>query len=241
MSASITPGKVAMVVLVGGSSLGELLVDEDFFVVEDLVEDLLFDFEGAAVAGGGATLNVAARSRESKILNFIWAPIPISRVKINQSPRVSHPNLRRQRIIQQNRTGNPPMTTQTQDLEALISQSSATEEFKEAVRGLDAGQTSPLIKTNTSAPRVKVMRVITKLLEAEPELAIRNVELRGASSCSGFRGDMKINDGEVLIDFNWDCAWRAEKEGWRDAFGYVDQGRAARQFGYQCFEKFDRI
>ncbi|PKO15596.1 hypothetical protein CVU37_12245 [candidate division BRC1 bacterium HGW-BRC1-1] len=133
------------------------------------------------------------------------------------------------------------MTTQTQDLEILIDQSSATVEFKEAVRGLEKGTTSPLIKTNKSAPHVKVMRVIAKLLEAEPELQISEIELRGASSCSGFRGDLKINGGEVVIDFNWDCAWRAEQEGWRDAFGYVDQGKAARQFGYQCFEKFDRV
>ncbi len=133
------------------------------------------------------------------------------------------------------------MTTQTQDLESLIDQSSATVEFKEAVRRLEKGITSPLIKTNMSAPRVKVMRVITKLLEAEPTLEIRGIELRGASSCSGFRGDMKINGGDVVIDFNWDCAWRAEQEGWRDAFGYVDQAKAARQFGYQCFEKFARI
>ena len=133
------------------------------------------------------------------------------------------------------------MTTQTQDLESLLSQSSATEEFKEAARGFESGRTSPLITTNMSAPQVKVMRVITKLLEAEPKLEIRAIELRGASSCSGFRGDLKVNDGEVAIDFNWDCAWRAEQEGWRDAFGYVDQARAARQFGYQCFEKFERI
>lgn len=74
MSDSITSGKVAIVVLVGGSTLGVLLDVGDFLVDEDLVEDLLFDFVGAAVAGGVATLKVTARSRERKILNVIWAP-----------------------------------------------------------------------------------------------------------------------------------------------------------------------
>jgi hypothetical protein len=50
MMDSMMPGRVAMVVLVGGSTLGVLWEEVDFFWVVDLVEVLLLVFEGAAVA-----------------------------------------------------------------------------------------------------------------------------------------------------------------------------------------------
>ncbi|HEX8695519.1 MAG TPA: hypothetical protein VF746_24110, partial [Longimicrobium sp.] len=37
------------------------------------------------------------------------------------------------------------------------------------------------------------------------------------------------------VRFVWDCKWKAEQHGWHDYFGFPDQGRAAREFGYDCF------
>jgi hypothetical protein len=45
-------------------------------------------------------------------------------------------------------------------------------------------------------------------------------------------------DGEHRIAFTWCCAWRAQQEGWRDCFGFWDQARAAREFGWRCFARW---
>src|SRR5881394_4020779 len=99
-----------------------------------------------------------------------------------------------------------------QDLGALIDQSAATPEFKEAVRALRSGRKTDAIRFNYASPPVKVMRVITKLLEDQPQLEIREVEVRGQSGCSEFVGTLLVN-GEQEYRFTWDCKWRAEQEG----------------------------
>lgn len=132
------------------------------------------------------------------------------------------------------------MQVQVADLPTLLSQSAATPEFREAVLNYQAHRSADLITTNPGAPHVKVLRVISKLLEEASTLEIRSVDLDGRSGCSSFHGTLGVNDGEAEFRFVWDCAWRAKQQGWRDAWGTPDQIRAAQTFGYQCFQTFER-
>src|ERR1043166_3582035 len=133
------------------------------------------------------------------------------------------------------------MSVLIHDLDTLLEQSAATAEFKDAVHTVEHGKKTPLISFNGWLPRVKILRVIAKLLEQEPGLNIQNVSIEGESGCSDFEGTASVNSGERKFVFWWDCRWRAQEEGMVDAFGYPDQIRAAQQFGYQCFERFERI
>ncbi len=127
-------------------------------------------------------------------------------------------------------------------LDSLIENSSATAVFKAAVREVEStGRAIPAFQFGRSVPPLKAIRAISKLLEQEPGLVIDNVTIEGSSGCSDFEGTISVNDGEAKFDFRWCCAWRAEQEGWRDHWGSPDQIRAAREFGYQCFERFNRI
>jgi hypothetical protein len=132
------------------------------------------------------------------------------------------------------------MTTTIQDISTLLAASSATQEFKDAVTQLQQGRTSDRIAYNPGVPPVKALRAISKLLEEEPALAIDSVNIQANSGCSDFVGTIDVNGGEVRFKFVWDCAWRAKAQGYEDHFGYPDQIRAAREFGYQCFKKFER-
>ncbi len=133
------------------------------------------------------------------------------------------------------------MPATVQKLDDILAASSATDEFKDAVRKLERGQSSPLIKHNPGSPAVKVLRTLSKLLEAEPQLEVNSVTLQGSSGCSDYAGTVTVNEGEAKFDFVWDCSWRAKEEKYTDHFGYPDQIRAAREFGYQCFQQFNRI
>lgn len=126
-----------------------------------------------------------------------------------------------------------------QTLDALIDNSNATLEFKAAVRELSHGESQDRIGFNSGAPAVKVMRVVMKLLEARPDLAIERVRIQGISGCSNFTGSVTIQPGGGEIDFDWDCRWQAGQIGWKDFFGDPDQIRAARELGYQCFRIFE--
>ena len=132
------------------------------------------------------------------------------------------------------------MPTAVQDLESILSQSAASDAFKSAVVDLKNGKRPSAITFNSGSPPVKVLRVITKLLEEFPAEQIESVELSGQSGCSDFQGTLSVNNGSWSVKFEWDCKWRAEQEGWTDHFGYPDQMRAAREFGYQCFSRFKR-
>lgn len=124
----------------------------------------------------------------------------------------------------------------------LAEQSAATPEFRAALAEFEKSQRgSDAIRFSPGNPPVKVLRVICQLLDSQPELAIRQVEVRGASGCSDYRGDVLVNGGERRFRFVWDCAWKAEQVGWKDYFGSPDQIRAARTFGYQCFEVFEEV
>lgn len=133
------------------------------------------------------------------------------------------------------------VTTIVQELEDILNASAATDAFKEAVHQLKQGKKSPEIMFNPGAPPVKVLRAISKLIEAEPGLVVQSVNVQANSGCSDFVGTIDVNGGEVRFTFVWDCSWRAKQEKFTDAFGYPDQIRASREFGYQCFKKFERV
>lgn len=124
----------------------------------------------------------------------------------------------------------------------LLARSKATESFKEDVRAYLTHRPASRVTTARPAPRVKVARVLTKLLHEHPDLQVESVHVEASSGCSDFRGVLTATttgDGDVLaFDFVWDCHWRAQQEGWEDAFGLPDQIRAAQELGWQCFERW---
>ena len=122
-------------------------------------------------------------------------------------------------------------------LDDLLAASAATPEFKAAVRALADKQSQNRIAFNPGSPPVKVLRLTMKLLEEAPEIAFESLQVRAASGCSDFTGEAVAQPGNVRVEFSWDCRWRAIQQGWKDPFGDPDQIRAAREFGYQCFEK----
>jgi hypothetical protein len=125
----------------------------------------------------------------------------------------------------------------------LIDRSQATESFKSAVRTFLDGEDAEHIEILGYAPRVKVERVLVQLLKAESALPIERVKVVGRSGCSDFIGEMTVSaaDGEThRITFAWDCRWKAEQQGWTDCFGFPDQMRAAREFGWDCFHRWEK-
>jgi len=126
-------------------------------------------------------------------------------------------------------------------LEDLLDASQAHSSFKVAVQDLTKGKHSPLIQFHPALPAVKVRRVISQLLEMEPQLHVRNVKIEAVSGCSTFIGTLEVNDGEHVYQFEWDCRWKAKELGWQDFLGMPDQSRAAREFDYRCFRKWERI
>ena len=128
-------------------------------------------------------------------------------------------------------------------MQRILDASSATPDFKADVAAFSMGQPAPRIGVLGYAPRVKVERVLTQLLHAEPDLAIESVQVEGLSGCSDFTGVAEVvAAGEThRFAFTWCCRWRAEQEGWTDYFGFPDQIRAAREFGWDCFQQWEVI
>ena len=125
----------------------------------------------------------------------------------------------------------------------LLERSGATDAFKADVRAY-LGAALPPTATITAAryaPRVKVLRVIAQLLHAHPALPVERVHVDAESGCSDFIGTIAIAAGgeQHEIDFAWCCHWRAREEGWFDCFGLPDQMRAAREFNWRCFERWE--
>ncbi|MEO8377002.1 MAG: hypothetical protein ABI579_04965, partial [Candidatus Sumerlaeota bacterium] len=132
--------------------------------------------------------------------------------------------------------------TTSPSVEELLQASSATPEFKKAVTELSSGgRSSERVGFAAGNPPVKVLRAVCGLLEHQPSLAIDRVEVEGASGCSDYRGNISVNGGEKKFTFVWDCAWKAEQVGFKDFFGGYDQIKAARTFGYQCFQVFKEV
>lgn len=125
-------------------------------------------------------------------------------------------------------------------MESILARSHATEAFKQDVLRFASGDEPATIDVLGYAPRVKVERVLVQLLNAEPDLVIRSAKVRGASGCSDFTGEVTVDTptGMRTFRFSWCCRWRAEQEGWRDYFGFPDQIRAAREFGWDCFQRW---
>lgn len=127
-------------------------------------------------------------------------------------------------------------------LSNFLEQSRATDEFCSAVADfLATRKANPRIRFEATSPDVKVERMLAKLLAEYPQLAIEWVEIRATSGCEFFRGTATVGvDGdERRIRFHWDCRWKAEQMGWTDCFGFPDQARAAREFGYDCFRGWE--
>lgn len=127
-------------------------------------------------------------------------------------------------------------------LQTFLQCSRATEPFREALAAfLRDGRASERIGFSGRSPAIKVERTLTKLLKAYPELAIERVEIDGASGCEYYRGTVTVFTAgeERRIRFHWDCKWKAQREGWTDYFGFPDQARAAREFGYDCFRSWE--
>ena len=127
------------------------------------------------------------------------------------------------------------------DLLPYLHAAAAHPDFKAEVIAFVSGGAASRIELDGHAPRVKVERVLTQLFHAHPDLPIERIRLRGRSGCSDFTGEMTVyaRDAEHRFAFTWCCAWRAEQEGWRDCFGFWDQARAAREFGFRCFSRWE--
>jgi hypothetical protein len=129
------------------------------------------------------------------------------------------------------------------DLEQILAQSRADESFKSAVRTYSSSGTTNHIQIEGFAPAVKVRRVLAHVLSAESHLEIERVSLRGRSGCSDFVGTIRVYAGDDVhvYEFAWNCRWRAEQEGWTDCFGFPDQIRAAREYDWRCFERWESV
>lgn len=126
----------------------------------------------------------------------------------------------------------------------LLDRSAAAAPFREAMlRFLQDGRSSERVSFGYGCPPVKVERALYKVLVEYPELPIESIELQASSGCEYFRGKLAVRtpDGEKRVSFHWDCKWKAEQQGWRDWFGFPDQGRAAREFGWDCFRAWDEL
>ena len=129
------------------------------------------------------------------------------------------------------------------DIEQVLAQSRAAEPFKTAVRSYHHGGGGEYIRVDGYAPSIKVKRLLTHMLASEPNLAIERITLRGRSGCSDFVGTVKVHTATETrtFEFIWDCRWRAEQMGWTDCFGFPDQIRAAREYDWQCFERWEAV
>jgi hypothetical protein len=122
-------------------------------------------------------------------------------------------------------------------LETLLDASSAHPAFKADVLDYAARRPVERLVIRGVAPRIKVLRVVSQLLHEQPGLRIESVSVHATAGCADFRGEIAvIADGvERVWDFLWDCRWRAREAGHLDRYGYPDQARAAREFGWRCF------
>lgn len=123
-----------------------------------------------------------------------------------------------------------------------MNSSSASASFKADIERFLSGGRAERVKVELYAPRVKVQRVLIQLLSAESRLEIEEVVIRGRSGCSDFVGsvDVVTSQGAHVYDFVWCCRWRAETEGYVDYFGFPDQMRAVQEFGWNCFQRWER-
>ena len=127
-------------------------------------------------------------------------------------------------------------------MKTLIESSCATTDFKADVASYLSCERCERVKVETYVPRVKVQRLLTQLLAVEPSLEVEQVVIRGMAGCSNFIGSVDVHtaSGAAVFDFVWCCRWRAEREGLVDYFGFPDQLRAAQEFDWRCFQRWER-
>jgi hypothetical protein len=125
----------------------------------------------------------------------------------------------------------------------ILDESSATPDFKAAVLSVRERVRTPLVTSARPVPHVKIVRLLTHLLEIERELEITSVRIHADSGCSDLTGviDVSCTDGDRRFEFSWDCAWRAQQLGWSDCFGFPDQMRAAREYDWRCFKNWQAV
>jgi len=130
----------------------------------------------------------------------------------------------------------PPVPIDTK----ILTHSCATDRFKNDVVAFASRADVPSITLVRAVPRIKVVRLINQLLHAHPEWMVDRLQVDARSGCSDFVGTAVVEGGgeSRVIRFAWDCRWRAEQEGWIDAFGFPDQIRAADEFGWNCFHRW---
>ncbi len=118
---------------------------------------------------------------------------------------------------------------------------SATPPFRYAVEEFPrTGAPNTRVSFGSGDPAIKVERTITMILRDHADLEIESVEIDAVSGCANYRGiaNVRTTSDEVRIDFDWDCRWKALQLGWTDYFGFPDQARAAREFGFDCFRSW---
>jgi hypothetical protein len=121
----------------------------------------------------------------------------------------------------------------------ILANSAAAETFKVAVLDIEAGRGNPLVEHSWQHPKVKVLRVLLKLLDTHPAAPVQRALIEAQSGCSDFRGRLRYySPEEHTVRFVWDCAWKAREVGYKLPSGGADQVRAAREFGYECFQDF---
>ena len=134
-------------------------------------------------------------------------------------------------------------STKLSELEQILARSKAVDTFKRAVRSYCENGGAEPIRVVGFAPPIKVRRLLAHILETESHLPIERITLRGRSGCSDFVGTVQVQTQSEthVYEFVWDCRWRAEQEGWVDCFGFPDQIRAAREFDWRCFERWNPV
>ena len=125
----------------------------------------------------------------------------------------------------------------------VLDESAATSEFKAAVLSVHDRVRTPLVTSARPVPHVKIVRLLTHLLDAERDLEITSVRIHADSGCSDLTGviDVTCVDAMRRFSFSWDCAWRASELGWTDCFGFPDQMRAAREYDWRCFKSWQAV
>lgn len=129
-------------------------------------------------------------------------------------------------------------------LDLLLARSGATPAFRAAVADFArTGRPGPRLRVSPGAPPVKVERTLAKALVEYPALPVESIEVDAVSGCESFRGTLVLRTAEEerRVDFCWDCRWRAEQNGWTDWFGFPDQTRAAREYGWDCFREWEEV
>ena len=131
----------------------------------------------------------------------------------------------------------------TDDLTTLLAGSNASDGFKADVQRFAARGVAERIKASPYSPAVKVLRLIAHLLHTHPDLPVESVVIDARAGCADFTGTVCVNaDGSARrFRFAWDCRWRAEQEGYTDYFGFPDQIRAVREFGWRCFRAWQEV